>query len=113
MLVSSLSKRTASAKSAGLTPGDLTRLYIVNEAKPLLFRLPLQPNTPVLAIGASLVTFSSLQSYRVGGGNITYELTERPKAGLYIYVTEHLTSVWPLGSVITPGEDIAIAQPGN
>ncbi len=74
--------------------------------------LPLQPNTPVLAIGAGVVKFSSLHSHWVGGGNITYELTEGPKAGLYIYVTEHLTSVLPVGSVITPGEVIATAQPG-
>jgi hypothetical protein len=74
--------------------------------------LPLQPNTPVLAIGAGVVTFSSLHSYWVGGGNITYELTAGPKAGLYIYVTEHLTSVLPVGSTITPGEVIATAQPG-
>jgi hypothetical protein len=74
--------------------------------------LPLRPNTPVLAIGAGVVTFSSLHSYWVGGGNITYKLTDGPKAGLYIYVAEHLTSVLPVGSVITPGEVIAIAQPG-
>jgi peptidoglycan hydrolase-like protein with peptidoglycan-binding domain len=74
--------------------------------------LPLQPNTPVLAIGAGVVTFSSLHSYWVGGGNITYKLTSGPKSGLYIYVTEHLTSVLPVGSVITPGEVIATAQPG-
>jgi hypothetical protein len=74
--------------------------------------LPLQPNTPVLAIGAGVVTFSSLHSYWVGGGNITYELTKGPKAGLFIYVAEHLTSVLPVGSVITPGEVIAAAQPG-
>jgi peptidoglycan hydrolase-like protein with peptidoglycan-binding domain len=74
--------------------------------------LPLQPNTPVLAIGAGVVTFSSLHSYWVGGGNITYQLTAGPKAGLYIYVAEHLTSVLPVGSVITPGEVIATAQPG-
>ena len=74
--------------------------------------LPLQPNTPVLAIGAGVVTFSSLHSYWVGGGNITYQLTSGPKAGLYIYVAEHLTSVLPVGSVITPGEVIATAQPG-
>jgi hypothetical protein len=74
--------------------------------------LPLQPNTPVLAIGAGVVTFSSLHSDWVGGGNITYKLTSGPKAGLYIYVTEHLTSVLPVGTVITPGEVIAIAQPG-
>jgi hypothetical protein len=73
--------------------------------------LPLQPNTPVLAIGAGVVTYSSLHSYWVGGGNITYKLTAGSKAGLYIYVTEHLTSVLPVGSVITPGEVIAIAQP--
>lgn len=74
--------------------------------------LPLQPNTPVLAIGAGVVTFSSLNSYWVGGGNITYKLTSGPKAGLYIYVTEHLTNVLPVGSVLTPGEVIATAQPG-
>src|SRR5215469_8434128 len=74
--------------------------------------LPLQPDTPVLAIGAGVVTFSSLHSYWVGGGNITYELTEGPKAGLYIYVTEHLTNVLPVGSIITQGEVIATAQPG-
>ena len=74
--------------------------------------LPLQANTPVLAIGAGVVTFSSLHSYWVGGGNITYKLTAGPKAGLYIYVTEHLTSVLPVGSTITPGEVIATAQPG-
>ena len=74
--------------------------------------LPLQPNTPVLAIGAGVVTFSSLHSYWVGGGNITYKLTSGPKAGLYIFVAEHLTNVLPVGSVLTPGEVIATAQPG-
>jgi peptidoglycan hydrolase-like protein with peptidoglycan-binding domain len=74
--------------------------------------LPLQPNTPVLAIGAGVVTFSSLHSSWVGGGNITYQLTEGPKAGFYIFVTEHLTSVLPVGSIITPGQVIATAQPG-
>jgi hypothetical protein len=100
---------------------DLTAGYI-NPIQPGLWApartdqgvdwLPLQPNTPVLAIGAGVVTFSSLHSYWVGGGNITYKLTAGPKAGLYIYVAEHLTSLLPVGSVITPGEVIAIAQPG-
>jgi hypothetical protein len=62
--------------------------------------LPLQPNTPVLAIGAGVVTFSSLHSYWVGGGNITYKLTAGSKAGLYIYVTEHLTGQFVLVTFI-------------
>lgn len=104
-----------------LSGSELTARYI-NPIQPGLWApartdqgvdwLPLHPDTPVLAIGDGVVTFSSLHSYWVGGGNITYKLTTGPKAGLYIYVAEHLTSVLPVGSVVTAGQVIALAQPG-
>jgi hypothetical protein len=75
--------------------------------------LPNGNNTPVLAIGDGVVTYMNQNSGWPGlHGYMVYKLTAGPKAGYYIYVSENLTNMLPVGTVVHPGQQIAYSQPG-
>ena len=76
---------------------------------------------PVLAIGAGTITYSDIgHSGWPGpggclctGGFIKYQLSAGPKKGLCIYVAENIINLLPVGTVVTAGEQIALASPPN
>ena len=74
--------------------------------------MPVVPEA-VRAIGAGVVTYSSTTDcHWPGCAAIVYELTAGPKAGTFIYVTEHLSNLVPVGTQLQPGQTIATALPG-
>ena len=72
--------------------------------------------TPVRAIGAGVVVYSSSTDCPPYGWPachvIGYRLTEGPKAGGIVFVAEHLTGLLPAGARLWPGRTIATALPG-
>ncbi len=81
--------------------------------------LPNAPDTPILAIGAGVITYSHQNgtgwpNWQCGtcGAYMTYKLTAGPKTGYCIYVAENLTALLPEGTTVQPGEQIALSQPG-
>ena len=73
--------------------------------------------TPVRAIGAGVVVYSSSTDCPPSGWPgchvIGYKLTRGPKAGGIVFVAEHLTGLLPAGTQVRPGQRIATALPGS
>lgn len=74
--------------------------------------LPSVSGEPVRAIGAGVVIYSSASTGWPGGAFISYKLSGGSAAGAVIYVAEHLGGLLPLGTQVSPGEQIAVAYPG-
>jgi len=114
------------ARGAGCSSGGIDGY--INPIKPGWFGpartdmgvdwLPNNPNTPVLAIGDAVITYSQMNSgwpngsCGTCGGYMTYKLSAGPKAGYCIYVAENLTQMKPQGTVVKAGDQIASSQPG-
>jgi hypothetical protein len=69
---------------------------------------------PVLAFGDAVILGSNSHNTGWPGQHIIwYQLLDGSHAGDVIYVSEHLTSLAPVGKFVAAGQKIAVALPGS
>lgn len=71
-----------------------------------------QRTVPVKAIGAAKILGSDSHAGWPGGHIIWYQLLTGSHAGDIVYVAEHLKKLVKAGTIVQPGQTIALALPG-